>query len=148
MRQLDQPHQIELAGEPTLLLHGDTLCTLDVQYQRYRRRVSDPDWQRRMLSRPRWLRRGVAAGLRAVSRLRNRNGRRPYTDVADQAVVELFESSGVRRIVHGHTHRPARHKYDIGGQTCERIVLGDWYDQGSVLEAAGDDLDLRALPRR
>lgn len=147
MQLLEQPHRIDLAGQPAVLLHGDSLCLLDRQYQRYRRKVSDPEWQRRMLARPRWLRRGVAAGLRAISRLRNRNGPRPYTDVADDAVIGLFETSGVRRIVHGHTHRPDRHEYEIAGRPCERIVLGDWYDQGSVLEAGENGLELCALPR-
>jgi UDP-2,3-diacylglucosamine hydrolase len=138
MRLIDQPTVVDLYGVPTVLLHGDTLCTLDVQYQRYRARVTDPDWQRKMLSRPAWFRRAVAGLLRTASRLHNRKGERPETDVAPDAVESLFRSTGVARMIHGHTHRPNRHEHLVDGRACERIVLGDWYEQGSLLTAGPD----------
>jgi len=138
MQMIGQPTIIGLYGEPTVVLHGDTLCTLDVQYQRYRARVSDPAWQRKMLSRPAWFRRGVARALRTASRLRNRKGDRPETDVAADAVLELFRHTGARRMIHGHTHKPDRHHYCVDGRQSERIVLGDWYEQGSMATAWSD----------
>jgi len=147
MHWLDQPRRIDLQGESTLLLHGDTLCTRDTQYQRYRQRVSDPDWQRRMLSRPVWVRRGVAKLLRLASRLRNRRPDPVRMDVAPEAVAELFRSSGAARMIHGHTHLPDRHVHEIDGRAHERIVLGDWYTQGSLLTATADGLRLESLPR-
>lgn len=133
MEMLEQPQQIDLYGVPTVLLHGDQLCTLDRQYQRYRARVSDPEWQRRMLSRPVWFRKSVAALLRGASRLRNRRADSPEMDVVDADAEVLFRETGAARMIHGHTHRPFRHTHRVGGSTRERIVLGDWYTQGSVL---------------
>lgn len=147
MTLLEQPVAIDLYGMSTVLLHGDTLCTLDAQYQRYRKRVTDPEWQARMLSRPVWFRRAVAALLRGASRLRNRRGERPEMDVTDEAVEKLFLQSGAVRMIHGHTHRPGRHEHVAGGLRRERIVLGDWYTQGSVLTVSRDGTDLRRLRR-
>lgn len=150
---LDQPRLIDLYGTPTILLHGDQLCTLDDQYQRYRARVSQPEWQRRMLARPLWFRRMVAALLRSASRLRNRNGNSPKMDVVVQDVEALFRESGAARMIHGHTHRPFRHSHRVDDSVRERIVLGDWYAQGSVLTVrpgAGDGaetVELQSLPR-
>jgi len=156
MTWLKQPCRIDLYGTPTLLLHGDSLCTRDVQYQRYRARVSDPGWQQRILRRPVWFRRGLATLLRAASRMRNRrlNGERDPaaaasdpTDAAPETVVEVLREHTLRRMIHGHTHRPAHHRLNVDGTPCERIVLGDWYAQGSVLRASPDGLRLQSLPR-
>lgn len=133
MRLLDQPVVIDLYGTPTVLLHGDSLCTLDLHYQRYRRRVADPEWQQRMLARPAWVRRGIALLLRTASRLRNRRGDSPEMDVTSDAVADLFRATGADRMIHGHTHKPGRHHHAVAGRDCERIVLGDWYEQGSAL---------------
>lgn len=147
MTLLEQPITLELYGVPTVLLHGDTLCTLDTQYQRYRERVTDADWQERMLARPVWFRRAVAAMLRGASRVRNRKGPRPEMDVTDDAVDELFRQSGAVRMIHGHTHRPGRHRREVGGPLRERIVLGDWYTQGSVLSVSPAGAELLELSR-
>ncbi|MGB0514787.1 MAG: UDP-2,3-diacylglucosamine diphosphatase [Wenzhouxiangellaceae bacterium] len=147
MQWLEQPHCISLNDEPTVLLHGDSLCTLDRQYQRYRRRVTDPKWQQRMLSRPVWVRRGIARLLRLVSRLRNRRPDPVRMDVAPEAVNKLFRASGSTRMIHGHTHLPNRHEHEVDGGVFERIVLGDWYTQGSVLAATPDGLNLESLSR-
>ncbi len=151
MEMLEQPRLIDLYGTPTLLLHGDQLCTLDIQYQRYRARVSQADWQRRMLARPLWFRRSVAALLRGASRLRNRKADSPEMDVVADDAEALFRESGAKRMIHGHTHRPFRHMHDVDGRRRERIVLGDWYTQGSVLTIRpGDDaesVELQSLVR-
>lgn len=147
MTLLEQPFVIDLYGTPTVLLHGDQLCTLDRQYQRYRTRTSDPGWQARMLSRPVWFRRTIAALLRGVSRLRNRDAGGAKMDVVDAAAEDLFRRSGARRMIHGHTHRPLRHLHQVDGIRCERIVLGDWYTQGSVLTVTPNSVSLETLQR-
>lgn len=147
LRLLDQPNRIDLYGRPCVLLHGDQLCTLDVQYQRYRRRIRDPEWQSRMLSRPLWFRRGVAALLRIASRWRARKEISAETDVVDDAVEMLFRSSGAELMIHGHTHRPFRHMHQVDGTRRERIVLGDWYTQGSALIATPNALSLDTIWR-
>lgn len=151
MEMLEQPQLIDLYGTPTVLLHGDQLCTLDHQYQRYRARVSDPDWQRRMLARPAWFRKSVAALLRGASRLRNRRADSPQMDVVAEDAEALFRETGAARMIHGHTHRPDRHKHDVDGEIRERIVLGDWYAQGSVLTVRpgpnADSIELQSLAR-
>lgn len=145
MQLLEQPVTVDLYGTPTLLLHGDVLCTRDIAYQRYRRRSSDPAWQARILARPVWFRRGLATALRMTSRLLNRNRDRDVLDVTDSAVDQLFERTRVRRMIHGHTHRPFRHIHEVAGRQCERIVLGDWYDQGSVMVATSAGIELESL---
>jgi len=147
METLDQPQLVDLYGTPTILLHGDQLCTLDEQYQRYRARVSRPEWQRRMLSRPLWFRRSVAALLRGASRLRNRRADSTKMDVVDEDVEALFRKSGAQRMIHGHTHRPFRHRHQINNGIRERIVLGDWYTQGSVLTMRPNSIELQTLVR-
>jgi UDP-2,3-diacylglucosamine hydrolase len=147
MRLLEQPFTLDLYGTATVLLHGDTLCTLDAAYQRYRRRVTDPDWQARMLSRPVWMRRALARALRLASRLSQRDPDREELDVSPDAAEALFSTAGAVRMIHGHTHKPDRHQHRISDARCERIVLGDWYTQGSVLTVTPAEARLERLPR-
>ncbi|MEX2497641.1 MAG: UDP-2,3-diacylglucosamine diphosphatase [Wenzhouxiangellaceae bacterium] len=147
MEMLDQPCTINLYGTATLLLHGDQLCTLDTRYQRYRKRVSDPEWQRRMLSRPLLFRRAVAALLRGASRLRKGQADSAQMDVVDADAEALLRESDARRMIHGHTHRPFRHAHQVDGTSRERIVLGDWYTQGSVLTVSPESIELQSLDR-
>lgn len=132
---LEDPACIELHGRAVLLSHGDTLCTDDVAYQRFRAQVRDPAWQRALLARPLAERRRLAAQLREESE-RSTAGKRPeLMDVNPAAVEAAFRTHGVDLLIHGHTHRPAIHALTVDGRRCWRIVLGDWYAQGSVLEA-------------
>ena len=147
MQLLDQPTVLTLGGRRTVICHGDQLCTLDAAYQRYRRRVLDPDWQARMLGRPLWLRRSAATALRAISRWRNRRTEAVRMDVAQDSVEAMLRAHQADLLIHGHTHRPGRHRFEDGGTDRERIVLGDWYEHGSVLIVDGDRLELQALPR-
>jgi UDP-2,3-diacylglucosamine hydrolase len=130
------PEQIvvDLYGVPTLLLHGDELCTDDKSYQRYRARMRDPTWQRGVLALPYFARRTLAGWLRRKSL--GETARKPDSilDVTPAAVDNAFRVSGVSRMIHGHTHRPARHHVMIDGRDCERRVLADWYERGSYLE--------------
>lgn len=147
MELMSQPTRIDLAGRRVLICHGDQLCTLDLRFQRYRRRVLDPEWQRRMLARPLWLRRSLAVMLRSISRWRNRRSTPARMDVSQQAVEALLRAHDAELLIHGHTHRPGRHRFDCDGRVRERIVLGDWYAQGSVLVADGDRLEFQSLAR-
>jgi UDP-2,3-diacylglucosamine hydrolase len=133
MTLLDDPSVIDLDGEPTLLMHGDTLCTDDVEYQRFRTRVRDPAWQATFLARPLDERRAFAAQARDESRRHTATAMPQIMDVNQEAVAAAMRSHGVRRLIHGHTHRPATHRFSLDGEAAERIVLGDWYEQSSVL---------------
>ncbi len=135
------PEQIvvNVAGTPTLLLHGDELCTADLGYQRFRRVVRDPRWQRRYLALPYAWRRRIARWLRGRSRTVTAQKPEKIMDVEAKAVDAAFRTANVTRIIHGHTHRPARHHLVVDNRECERWVLSDWYDHGSYVEfdAAG-----------
>ena len=125
---------INLAGTPTLLLHGDELCTADLEYQRYRRVARNPRYQRTFLAFPYVLRRGFAGLMRRRSRATSAAKPESIMDVENRAVESAFRSANVTRIIHGHTHRPARHHLVVDGRDCERWVLADWYARGSYLE--------------
>jgi UDP-2,3-diacylglucosamine hydrolase len=126
---------VDFFGTPTLLLHGDTLCTDDVEYQAVRRQTRDPDWQASILALPVEQRLRLAGEARDASRKHTGSAAMGIMDVNEAAVVEAFRQHGVRRMIHGHTHRPAVHRHDLGGGAVgERIVLADWYTHGSYLE--------------
>jgi len=133
MTLLEDPAVIELAGERVLLMHGDTLCTDDVEYLKFRTLVRDPNWQRAFLAKPLAERRAFAAQARGESRRHTANAKPEIMDVNQIAVEAALRTHGVRRLIHGHTHRPATHRFDVDGMKAERIVLGDWYEQASSL---------------
>jgi len=130
---------VDLHGTPTLLSHGDELCTDDLAYLKVRVWRSDPARQRRFLALPYFVRRAIAAWFRLRSRGATMVKSDAIMDVNAGAVAAALRAHGVRRMIHGHTHRPAHHRLDVDGAACERIVLADWYDRGSYLEvdAAG-----------
>jgi UDP-2,3-diacylglucosamine hydrolase len=125
---------VDLHGTPTLILHGDTLCTDDVAYQRFRAWAHDADRQRRFLALPYIVRRAFMAWARRKSRLATASKPETIMDVAPAAVAAALRTHGVARMIHGHTHRPAHHLLDVDGRASERWVLADWYDRGSYLE--------------
>ena len=128
---LADPTKIQLFGVPTLLMHGDTLCTADIRYQRFRRLVRQNWLQKLFLLLPLSLRRGVAKRLRASSRRHVSAAPDYIMDVTAEAVEQVMAGAGVRQLIHGHTHRPGIHIDDRYGK---RIVLGAWHETGSVLE--------------
>jgi UDP-2,3-diacylglucosamine hydrolase len=134
------PEQIvvDVAGTPTLLMHGDELCTSDVAYQRFRRISHDRKWQFCFLALPYRLRRGAANWLRRKSREATAVKPDDILDVESSAVDTAFRKANVARIVHGHTHRPAHHRLVVDGRACERYVLADWYDRGTYLAFDAD----------
>ncbi len=139
-RLIEDPFTLEIAGRPVLLCHGDTLCTDDVAYQAYRRQVRDPAVQQAFLSLPIEERERVAAEHRRQSRQENAGKQETIMDVNDTAVEALMREHRVRTLIHGHTHRPAHHRFMLDGLPAERIVLADWREHGHGLvidEAAG-----------
>ena len=129
---------VELGGERVLLMHGDSLCTDDHDYQEFRSMVRDPKWQAQFLALPLMARRALAAQARDASRLSISGKPMEIMDVNATAVAEAMRANEVRRLIHGHTHRPAVHEFELGGEPATRIVLGDWFRRGWVLES-GDD---------
>jgi UDP-2,3-diacylglucosamine hydrolase len=143
---LPDPALVDIEGVPTLLMHGDTLCTDDAAYQAFRAQSHAPGWQRDFLARDVAERRAFAGAARAESRRHTGSVAPAIMDVNPAAVVEALGHHAVTRLIHGHTHRPAVHCIDVDGQPAERIVLGDWYEQGSVLRIDGGSVRLDALP--
>lgn len=142
MRVLSDPCLLELGGVPTVLSHGDALCTDDVAYQAFRTQSRDLAWQAGILAMPLAERRALATRLRQESiagQARQRAEGLPLSDVNEQAVVSLMREQGATRLIHGHTHRPDVHVVALAeGVTGERIVLSDWRDVGEVLEVGPD----------
>jgi UDP-2,3-diacylglucosamine hydrolase len=142
--------RIDLYGHRVLLMHGDTLCIDDPAYQRLRRIVRNPLVKLILRSLSLAQRQRLAQKMRAGSKahIESMDKAAPYImDVNAQAVVQAFQQSDVRYLVHGHTHRPAVHEVHIGDTRAIRIVLGDWYDQGSVLRWSPDGFSLAGLVR-
>jgi UDP-2,3-diacylglucosamine hydrolase len=145
MTLLDEGAVHEIEGVPTLLMHGDVLCTDDAEYQAVRAQVRTDAWKAQILSMPLDARRAFAAKARSESKSRTGRVDETIMDVNQGAVEAAMRHAGVRRLVHGHTHRPAVHALEVDGVPAQRIVLGDWYDQGSVLAIDGANVDLRGL---
>ncbi|MHC1481187.1 UDP-2,3-diacylglucosamine diphosphatase [Frateuria aurantia] len=148
IERLDDITVHTLYGQPTLLMHGDLLCTDDAAYQALRRQLRNPQWQAQVLGLPLPIRRGMAAKAREESRQHTGSAREAIMDVNQTAVEDAMRQAGVHHLIHGHTHRPAVHHFDIDGQPASRTVLGDWYEQGSVLKLDADGARLEGLPLR
>ncbi len=144
---LDDPVVAQFGGEPVLLTHGDALCTDDHSYQELRSTVRNPDWQRRFLALPRARRELLADEARAGSKRHTARTVPVIMDVNPEAVAAAFRAAGVRRMIHGHTHRPAVHDLEVDGVPVQRIVLGAWYEQGSYLKHEDGRYQLLELPR-
>jgi UDP-2,3-diacylglucosamine hydrolase len=144
-RLMDEAEVVDLYGTPTLLLHGDQLCTDDTAYQQFRTMARDPGWQRMMLAKPLAERREIARQARDRSTIENAMKADAIMDVNADAVADAMRTHGVTRMIHGHTHRPAIHEFQLDGVPATRIVLGDWYDQGSVLRVHDDGCSLNRL---
>jgi UDP-2,3-diacylglucosamine hydrolase len=134
------PTKVDLYGLSALLLHGDTLCTDDTAYQSFRAQVRDPAWQRAALSRPLDERVALAQGMRRQSEGAKQEKAMDIMDVSRGAVERAFAESGCDVMIHGHTHRPGRHVYRVGGRERVRWVLPDWYEGGGYLEASPEGI--------
>ena len=132
---LPEEHVIQIAGKPVLLLHGDQLCTDDKGYQQARKLFRSPQFMAQALAM------SIPERIRKAAEIRRMSGEataaKPANimDVNQQAVEDMMRKHGVRRLIHGHTHRPASHKFKLDGQPAERIVLSDWgADRSSALQ--------------
>jgi len=130
---LSDPHVIEMHGEKVLLSHGDAYCTDDVEYQAVRLLTRDPQWQAMMMTKSIAERLAFAEQARVASQAHGDNIPEVIVDVNQSAIESAFRDAGVMLMLHGHTHRPAVHELAIDGQPARRIVLGDWYEHGSVV---------------
>jgi UDP-2,3-diacylglucosamine hydrolase len=141
------PEQIvvDIAGVPTLLTHGDELCTDDVAYQRFRARARTPEWRDDILRRPYWQRRLIAWYLRLRSRRATAQKTDAIMDVNEGAVADAFRSHGVTRMIHGHTHRPARHALSVDGTPRERHVMAAWHDDGQYLQVDDRGVEVHTI---
>ena len=127
---IEDPRLIELHGVRTLVMHGDTLCSDDVEYQKVRVLARDPANQARFLAQPLAARREEMLGFRSRSEQSKQTKPLEIMDVAIRTVEEALRQHGYPRLIHGHTHRPARHVHTVDGRECERWVLYDWYERG------------------
>jgi UDP-2,3-diacylglucosamine hydrolase len=146
-RLLADPVVADLEGERVLLTHGDALCTDDHSYQELRSTVRTPEWQRRFLALPLADRELLANQARAGSKEHISRTIPNIMDVNQDAVSTAYRATKVRRIIHGHTHRPGVHDTAIEGEPAQRMVLGAWYEQGSYIQYQSGRYELRELPR-
>ena len=140
---LEDPSVIKFAGKRLALLHGDTLCTDDHDYQAWRLTARSETWQRAFLAKPLAERHAAIGGMRDKSKQVISAKPAEIMDVNAEAVRRTFRELGVNRMIHGHTHRPARHEIEVDGARCERWVLPDWYGRGGYL--ALDDVGPRLV---
>lgn len=134
---------VDLYGVPTLILHGDTLCTDDVQYQQVRKLFRNPQWQQQALSLPLSERIRQAEAMRMQSREAIQGKAEEILDVNQQTVEQTLREAGVIRMIHGHTHRPGIHDFMLDGKSVQRVVLGDWHDdRGSFLRVDTNGMHL------
>ena len=131
---LDDPSIVHFDNQPVLLMHGDTLCTDDVDYLKLRAFLRNPAWQQDFLSKPLAERIIMAKALREKSTEETRNKSAEIMDVNALAVAQAFTAHHTHLMIHGHTHRPNIHQLVVNNNPVTRIVLGDWYTHGSYLE--------------
>lgn len=137
---------LTLYGERVLIMHGDTLCTDDVGYQQFRAKVQQRWLQTLFLSLPLFIRQRIAAKMRAGSKASNQTKSDAIMDVNQQTVSEVMRQHHVRHLIHGHTHRPAIHDLQIEGHPARRYVLGAWHQEGSMIKASENGIELLFFP--
>ena len=142
---IEDPTVINLYGTPTLLMHGDTLCTDDVEYQKFRTMVRDPRWKADFFSKPNEERLAITTKYRKISKEETAKKTMNIMDVNQQTVEAEMLDKNIHQLIHGHTHRPTIHEFSVNNQEMKRIVLGDWFEQGSVLVCDETGCQLEAL---
>ncbi|MDR0806995.1 MAG: UDP-2,3-diacylglucosamine diphosphatase [Enterobacteriaceae bacterium] len=147
MTILPDEQVIDIYGDKVLILHGDTLCTDDPGYLRFRKYIHNPLIQKIFLALPLFLRLKIANKLRNQSTARNRTKSLTMMDVNQLAVFKKLKDNHVIYMIHGHTHRPAIHDITMDGQLSQRVVLGAWHNEGSVFRAKPHkDIELASFP--
>lgn len=146
MQLLPEQAVIDLYGRKTLISHGDELCTRDVEYMKFRKKARGWWWPKLMLALPLRLRRHIADKGRKTSQQNHKALTAEIMDVTPSEVDRVMREFDVKYFIHGHTHRPDVHQFDVDGIERQRIVLGDWYDQGSILLATEQALSLQTRP--
>lgn len=146
-RMLEDPTIIQLHGDRVLTMHGDALCTDDHSYQSLRAMVRDPGWQKMFLALSPQQRLTLADEARAGSKAHIAQAMSSIMDVNADAVAVAMRGAGVKLLLHGHTHRPNVHRFELDGSPVARIVLGDWHEQGSVLRWDERGYDLSSISR-
>ncbi|NNF16172.1 MAG: UDP-2,3-diacylglucosamine diphosphatase [Gammaproteobacteria bacterium] len=144
---LDEETVIDCYGTQVLLMHGDSLCTDDVAYQALRSVVRDPHWQADILAKSVAQRVALAREMRLQSSVQMQQKETAIMDVNQQEVEAVMRRHQVNFLLHGHTHRPNVHKFTLDGQPAQRIVLGDWYEQGSTVRWDKNGFELLELRR-
>lgn len=144
---LPDPYLLDIHGTRVLLCHGDAMCTGDVKYQEIRRMTRNPEWAAMMMQKSLAERQAFAAQARAASLAHGDSINQDISDVNATAVAQSFREHSVTTMLHGHTHRPAVHKLEVDGKAVRRIVLGDWFTQGSVVRWDQDGPVLSAMAR-
>ncbi len=146
MMLLPEVDMIELYGQEVIIMHGDTLCTKDVAYQKFRAKSRSWWWQFIIRSLPLFLRKKIAADYRKKSAAATAVKSQDIMDVTPDEVVRCLESYNSQLLIHGHTHRPAIHDLTANNNHAKRIVLGDWYEQGAWLRVTPDGMELLYQP--
>lgn len=136
---------LDLYGTPTLIMHGDTLCTDDIAYQKYRTKARSAWIQKPLLMLSVQRRLKIAEGLRNKSKSATQEKPENIMDVNQFSVEQVMQKHNVHHLIHGHTHRPAEHEFNLDGNSYRRTVLGDWYEQGSVLRCTSDTMKLETI---
>ena len=145
MTLINEPTQLDLYQRNILLMHGDTLCTDDVNYQKFRSMVRNKEWQNQMRMKPLEERLKIADQLRIQSKNATDTKKEIIMDVNKEEVVNCLSKSKADILIHGHTHRPKIHDLTIDRRKCKRIVLGDWEQKSYILELDKDQISLAEL---
>ena len=143
---LPEEQMLTLYGKRILIMHGDTLCTDDTGYQRFRAKVHQPWLQTLFLALPLFIRQRIAAKMRAGSKASNQTKSEAIMDVNPQAVIDVMTRHHVHHLIHGHTHRPAIHELDIEHHPARRYVLGAWHHEGSMIKVSEANIELLFFP--
>ncbi len=142
---ISDPSTIDLYGTPTLLMHGDTLCTDDTSYQQFRSMVRSETWQTQFLAMTPEQRQQIATKYRSESKIQTQQKKAEIVDANQQAIETIMQQHNILHLIHGHTHRPATHQFKLNNKSAQRVVLGDWYKHGSVLVVDKIGYNLKTL---
>ncbi len=145
-RLLPDPSMVDLYGTRVLLMHGDTLCTADTEYMAFRTQIRNRAWQRDFLTKSLAERNTIFSSYREISKASTAKKSPEIMDVTQDAVESALRAHGAFNLIHGHTHRPGEHVFKLDGRKARRVVLGDWYQHGSVLRCDRDEWVLERLP--